>query len=48
MIETMKNKTKPKEAQIYHQGLIKILVEYQVRTKGIVWKEFLVQNHHEK
>lgn len=48
MIENVKNKTKPKEAQIYHQGLINILVEYQVKAKGVVWKEFLVQNHLEK
>lgn len=36
MIENAKNETRPKEAQIYHQGLIKILVEYQVKTKGVV------------
>lgn len=48
MVETVKNETKPKGAQIYHQGIIRILVEYQVRSKGIVWKEFLFQNHHEE
>ena len=48
MIESVKNETKPKEAQIYHQGLIKILVKHQVRTQGITWNDFLVQNQHEE
>ena len=47
MIEGVKNKTKAKEAHIYHQGLIKILVEHQVRSKGSIWREFLVQHHLE-
>ena len=47
MKESVKNENKPKEAQVYHQRLIKILVEHQVRTQGIIWKEFLVQNQHE-
>lgn len=40
MIEHVKNKTEAKEANIYHNGLIKILVEYQVRNKGFLWKDF--------
>jgi len=38
MIESVKNKTEVKEAHIYHQGFIKILVEHQVRSKGLIWK----------
>lgn len=47
MIEIVKNKTEAKEANIYHCGLIKILVEYQVRNKEILWNEFLTKNHFE-
>jgi len=32
MIESIRNENKPREAQVYHQGLIKILVEHQVKT----------------
>jgi len=45
MIETVKHEHRPKARQIYHQGLIKILVEYQVRSQGIVWREFMSKNH---
>jgi len=45
MIETVKLEHRPKPGQVYHQGLIKILVEYKVRTQGIVWGEFLSKNH---
>lgn len=48
MIEDVKNETKPKEAKIYRHGLMKILVEYQVEAKGVVWKELLVQHHFEE
>lgn len=44
MIETVRHGLKPKATQIYHQGLIKILVEYQVRSQGIVWREFMTRN----
>jgi hypothetical protein len=45
MIESVKQENRPKSAQIYHQGLIKILVEYQVKSKGLEWKEFMHKNH---
>lgn len=45
MIETVKQEHMPKAGQIYHQGFIKILVEYQVRSQGIVWREFMSKNH---
>ena len=48
MIEGVKNKTEERETNTYHQALIKILAEHQVRNKGLVWKEFLVQNHLEE
>lgn len=41
MIESVKNKTETKETHIYHQGLIRILVEHQIKSKGSTWKEFL-------
>ena len=44
MIESIKSETKPKEAQIIHQWLIKILVDYQLKVKGMVWEDFLVEN----
>ena len=44
MIENVKSETKPKEAQIHNKGLIKILVEYQLKTKGVMWREFLTQH----
>lgn len=44
MIETVKHEHRPKAGQIYHQGLIKILVEYQVRSQGIAWREFMSKN----
>ena len=44
MIETVKQEHRPKAAQIYHQGLIKILVEYQVRSQGIAWRVFMIKN----
>ena len=44
MIETVKHEHRPKAGQIYHHGLIKILVEYQVRSHGIVWREFMSKN----
>lgn len=47
MIEIVKNKDEAKEANVYHCGLIKILVEYQARNKGIIWNEFLAKNHFE-
>jgi len=48
MIENVKNKTEAKEANIYHHGLIKILVEYQVMNKGLLWKDFLAKHHFEE
>ena len=45
MIETARHENRLKSGQMYHQGLIKILVEYQVRLQGIVWREFMVKNH---
>lgn len=44
MIETVRHEHRPKVGQIYHQGLIKILVEYQVRSQGIVWRGFMSKN----
>ena len=44
MIESIKSETKPKEAQFIHQGIIKILVDYQLKVKGLVWEDFLVEN----
>jgi len=48
MIEPVKNENRPKEAETYHQRLIKILVEYQIKTHGLVWREFLNQNQYEE
>ena len=45
MIETVRHKHRPKATHIYHQGLIKILVEYQVKSRGIIWREFMTRNH---
>jgi len=45
MVETVKQENKPKATQVYHQGLIKILVEYQVKEKGLDWKEFMHKHH---
>ena len=45
MIETVKQEQRPKAAQVYHQGLIRILVEHQVRSQGLEWKEFMHKNH---
>ena len=44
IIESIKSETKPKEAQFIHQGLIKILVDYELKVKGMVWVDFLVEN----
>jgi len=35
MIETAKQEQRPKATQVYHQGLIRILVEHQVRSQGL-------------
>lgn len=48
MINNVKNKTEAKEANIYRHGLIRILVEYQVRNKGLLWKDFLAKLHFEE
>ena len=48
MIESINSEIKPKEAQFIHQGLIKIIVEYQMKTKGVVWKDFLTQHQFEE
>ena len=42
MIETVKQEHRPKAAQIYHQGLIKILVEEALHTftLAIAWEVF--------
>lgn len=47
MIEIVKNKTRAKEANVYHCGLIRILVEYQVRKNEILLNEFLSKNNFE-
>lgn len=44
IIETVRHEHRPKAGQIYHQRLIKILVEYQVKSQGIVWREFMSKN----
>lgn len=44
MIESVKYETKPKEAQIHHQRLIKVIVDYQLKTNGMIWKYFIIEN----
>lgn len=33
------------EPHLYHHGLIKILIEEQLKTKNDTWEKFLVRNH---
>lgn len=44
----MKSKTETKETHIYHQGLIRILVEHKIKSKGLAWKESLAQHQIEE
>ena len=36
------------ETNLYHHGLVKILIEHHLRKMGDNWEEFLVRNHFEE
>jgi len=44
MSKTIQRKKGNEEKSLYHFGLIKILIEYEVQKRGKTWKEFLIAN----
>jgi len=44
MLKTIQKKKGNEEKSLYHFGLIKIIIEYEVQKSGKTWKEFLITN----
>lgn len=44
MSKTIQNKKGNEDKSLYHFGLIKIIIEFEVQRRGKTWKEFLVAN----
>jgi len=44
MLKTIQKKKGNEDKSLYHFGLIKILIEYELQRRGKTWKEFLATN----
>lgn len=44
MATNIKKKVESIETTLYHHGLVKILVEFHLRSVGDTWEDFLVRN----
>jgi len=44
MLKTIQKQKGNEERSLYHFGLIKILIEFELQRRGKTWKEFLIDN----
>jgi len=44
MSNTIQKRKGNEDRSLYHFGLIKILIEFELHRRGKIWKEFLIDN----
>jgi len=44
MSKTIQKQRKNKDRSLYHYGLVKILIEFELQKISVTWKKFLVTN----
>ena len=45
MASNVQKKTQFIDATMYHHGIIKILIEFHLKSIGDTWENFLIRNH---